>query len=52
MIEQKAELNEIQKKVKEFINESRQIIDSKSATILNILQSLKEENEQLISKCK
>lgn len=36
--------------LKDFIDDSRQIIENKSNTINLILQTMREENEQLISK--
>ena len=39
-------------KISEFINDSRSIIDNKMKLILKLLSSIKEENEQIILKCK
>ena len=39
-------------KISEFINDSRSIIDNKMKLILKLLLSIKEENEQIILKCK
>jgi hypothetical protein len=36
--------------LRDFIDDSRQNIENKSNTINLVLQSMKEENEQLISK--
>jgi hypothetical protein len=55
-------MNDIKKKINEkeifenrlndIINESRNNIDNKMKLITNLLLTLKEENEQLISKSK
>ena len=39
-------------KISEFINDSRSNIDNKMKIILKLLLSIKEENEQIILKCK
>ena len=38
--------------LKDFIDDSRQNIENKTNTINMVLQTMKEENEQLISKSK
>lgn len=44
--------NNIENKVNDMINISRNNIDNKMKLITNLLLSLKEENEQIISKSK
>lgn len=39
-------------KISEFINDSRSNIDYKMKLLLKLIASIKEENEQIISKCK
>ena len=55
-------MNDIKKKINEkeifenrlndIINESRNNIDNKMKLIINLLSSIKEENEQIMSKSK
>ena len=42
--------NVLKNVIRDFIDDSRQNIENKSNTINLVLQSMKEENEQLISK--
>ena len=44
--------NLIKTTIQEFINNSRYNLDFRTNTIYSILQIMREENEQLISKCK
>ena len=44
--------NLIKTTIQEFINNSRYNLDFRTSTIYSILQIMREENEQLISKCK
>jgi hypothetical protein len=55
-------MNDVKKKINEkeifenrlndIINESRNNIDNKMKLIINLLSSIKEENEQIMSKSK
>ena len=45
-------MNNLRNALKDFIDDSRQNIDNKTNTINLVLQIMKEENEQLISKSK
>ena len=44
--------NIVKTTIQEFIDNSRYNLDFRTNTIYSILQIMKEENEQLISKCK
>lgn len=43
--------NIIKSLIQDFIDNSRNNLDSRTNTILSILQAMREENENLISKC-
>ena len=44
--------NSVKTTIQEFIDNSRYNIESRTNNINSILQTMREENEQLISKCK
>lgn len=51
-IQQQLNKNLIKESIKEFIDATRQTIETKILDILTILQSMKEDSEQNILKCK
>ena len=47
----KNESDNIKKMFFEYMEESRKLIDMKTSSLMNEISQLKEENENLLSKC-